>query len=219
MSVPWRNSLLQSLDNNSKVPYSKVCSSDYMLCALFVRHIYANMCFPGDTHTCLLHSSSNWLLSSPMESQQIALWSTVALKAIAREFCLSPTPGPFTFSYPSVSFPPVFLCLNWGSDIPTKDDNGLAACQPLNGQSCSAKKNFSGSTPFCRCSRPLWEASDLKSNVHRTRKMEDFQKQPWAEICWYFTETREQYRLTGKLSVIDKNAEDKAQRVCITAKY
>lgn len=47
----------------------------------------------------------------------------------------------------------------------------------------------------------------------RTRKLEDFQKQPWAEICWYFTETREQYRLTGKLSLIDKNAEDKAQRV------
>lgn len=46
--------------------------------------------------------------------------------------------------------------------------------------------------------------------------MEDFQKQPWAEICWYFTETREQYRLTGKLSVIDKNAEDKAQRVSMT---
>ena len=25
MSVPWRNSLLQSLDKNSKVPFSKVC--------------------------------------------------------------------------------------------------------------------------------------------------------------------------------------------------
>jgi len=43
--------------------------------------------------------------------------------------------------------------------------------------------------------------------------MDDFKKQPWAEICWYFTDTREQYRLSGKISVIDANAEDKAQRV------
>jgi len=46
----------------------------------------------------------------------------------------------------------------------------------------------------------------------RTKKMDDFKKQPWAEICWYFTDTREQYRLSGKISVIDANAEDKAQR-------
>jgi hypothetical protein len=46
--------------------------------------------------------------------------------------------------------------------------------------------------------------------------MEDFNKQPWAEICWYFTETQEQYRLSGKISVIDANAEDKAQRVSLS---
>lgn len=54
---------------------------------------------------------------------------------------------------------------------------------------------------------PLWDG--------RTKKMDDFKKQPWAEICWYFTETREQYRLSGKISVIDANAEDKAQRVIV----
>ena len=59
----------------------------------------------------------------------------------------------------------------------------------------------------------------LLNSIHswdgRTKKMDDFKKQPWAEICWYFTETREQYRLSGKISVIDANAEDKAQRVIV----
>jgi PPOX class probable FMN-dependent enzyme len=46
----------------------------------------------------------------------------------------------------------------------------------------------------------------------RTRKVEDFTKQPWAEICWYFPETREQYRLGGNLTLIDENATAEADK-------
>jgi pyridoxamine 5'-phosphate oxidase len=36
----------------------------------------------------------------------------------------------------------------------------------------------------------------------RSDKLGQLQANPWAEACWYFTQTREQFRLTGRLSVI-----------------
>jgi pyridoxamine 5'-phosphate oxidase len=36
----------------------------------------------------------------------------------------------------------------------------------------------------------------------RSNKIEDLQKQPQVEICWYFTKTREQFRLAGKIIII-----------------
>lgn len=43
--------------------------------------------------------------------------------------------------------------------------------------------------------------------------MEDFQKQPWGEICWYFTETKEQFRLNGKMELLDESSSGKDQQV------
>lgn len=31
---------------------------------------------------------------------------------------------------------------------------------------------------------------------------------PWAEVCWYFPNSREQYRLGGSLTIVDETCED-----------
>jgi PPOX class probable FMN-dependent enzyme len=36
----------------------------------------------------------------------------------------------------------------------------------------------------------------------RSDKIKEIQQQPWAEVCWYFPKTREQFRITGKLTVV-----------------
>ena len=38
--------------------------------------------------------------------------------------------------------------------------------------------------------------------------MEHLQKQPWAEVCWYFTESREQFRLGGDLIIVGEDHPD-----------
>ncbi|MBD2256391.1 Npun_F5749 family FMN-dependent PPOX-type flavoprotein [Pseudanabaena sp. FACHB-2040] len=42
----------------------------------------------------------------------------------------------------------------------------------------------------------------------RSEKVGHIAHQPWAEACWYFTETREQYRLTGTLLLINASYPD-----------
>lgn len=39
----------------------------------------------------------------------------------------------------------------------------------------------------------------------RSAKIEQIQQTPWAEICWYFPKTREQFRLSGQLNCVDPN--------------
>lgn len=36
----------------------------------------------------------------------------------------------------------------------------------------------------------------------RSEKIEQIDYSPWGEICWYFSKTREQFRLTGTLKVV-----------------
>ena len=36
----------------------------------------------------------------------------------------------------------------------------------------------------------------------RSQKFTHLQHHPWAEICWYFTKTREQFRLSGKVTLV-----------------
>ena len=38
--------------------------------------------------------------------------------------------------------------------------------------------------------------------------MDHVKENPWSEICWYFTESREQYRLSGKLYIIKSDEKD-----------
>ncbi|MBW4609517.1 MAG: pyridoxamine 5'-phosphate oxidase family protein [Hassallia sp. WJT32-NPBG1] len=36
----------------------------------------------------------------------------------------------------------------------------------------------------------------------RSEKADQIQQQPWAEICWYFPNTREQFRIAGSLTLV-----------------
>lgn len=36
----------------------------------------------------------------------------------------------------------------------------------------------------------------------RSAKIEQTEHQPWGEACWYFTKTREQFRLAGRLTLV-----------------
>jgi pyridoxamine 5'-phosphate oxidase len=39
----------------------------------------------------------------------------------------------------------------------------------------------------------------------RTQKISQIRQTPWAEICWYFPKTREQFRLSGSLGFVDQS--------------
>lgn len=39
----------------------------------------------------------------------------------------------------------------------------------------------------------------------RSEKAGQIEQQPWAEACWYFPKTREQFRLTGRLNLVQAN--------------
>ncbi|BAU13627.1 pyridoxamine 5'-phosphate oxidase-related FMN-binding protein [Leptolyngbya sp. NIES-3755] len=42
----------------------------------------------------------------------------------------------------------------------------------------------------------------------RSEKPKQIEYCPWAEVCWYFPNTREQFRIAGKLSLIDRTNRD-----------
>ncbi|XP_047336263.1 pyridoxine/pyridoxamine 5'-phosphate oxidase 2 [Impatiens glandulifera] len=42
----------------------------------------------------------------------------------------------------------------------------------------------------------------------RSRKIDDLKHCPYAEICWYFTESWEQFRINGRVDVIDGSCSD-----------
>lgn len=42
----------------------------------------------------------------------------------------------------------------------------------------------------------------------RSEKVEQIGAQAWGEICWYFPNTREQFRLSGSLQLIQQNEPD-----------
>lgn len=44
----------------------------------------------------------------------------------------------------------------------------------------------------------------------RSEKISQIERQPWTEACWYFTKTREQFRLLGKLTVVGVDYPDES---------
>ncbi|KGN56412.1 pyridoxine/pyridoxamine 5'-phosphate oxidase 2 isoform X1 [Cucumis sativus] len=42
----------------------------------------------------------------------------------------------------------------------------------------------------------------------RNRKIEELKNCPFAEICWYFTESWEQFRISGRMEVVDASCVD-----------
>jgi PPOX class probable FMN-dependent enzyme len=39
----------------------------------------------------------------------------------------------------------------------------------------------------------------------RSQKVEEIEQNPWGEACWYFPKTREQFRLSGELTLVKGN--------------
>ena len=45
-----------------------------------------------------------------------------------------------------------------------------------------------------------------------TSQVSELQRAPFSEWCWYFDDTKEQYRLAGNMTVIGKDAGDTDQQ-------
>lgn len=58
--------------------------------------------------------------------------------------------------------------------------------------------------------RGFWGATNSLQTVTdaRSDKAEQLRHNSWAEVCWYFAKTREQFRLTGQLQLIAANEPD-----------
>jgi hypothetical protein len=74
---------------------------------------------------------------------------------------------------------------------------------------------------FCRCRHgpslacaSLPDASQPHARrspaAHRSRKIGEIAHNPWAEVAWYFPNTREQFRVLGKLTIVDSQTDDAA---------
>ncbi len=62
------------------------------------------------------------------------------------------------------------------------------------------------------------ETNQLKFVVDaRSEKSEQIDQNPWAEACWYFPKTREQFRLLGTLTLIRENCGGALQKARQTA--
>ncbi|MBH8563298.1 pyridoxamine 5'-phosphate oxidase family protein [Nostoc sp. CENA67] len=51
----------------------------------------------------------------------------------------------------------------------------------------------------------------------RSEKADHIQQQPWAEICWYFPNTREQFRINGCLTLVGSDNHPNLQPARITS--
>ncbi|WP_072620115.1 Npun_F5749 family FMN-dependent PPOX-type flavoprotein [Spirulina major] len=68
--------------------------------------------------------------------------------------------------------------------------------------------------------RGFSEAGDRLRMIsdRRSEKIAHLQHHPWAELCWYFPKTREQFRLLGQVAIITAelgNPEDQAERLTL----
>ncbi len=52
----------------------------------------------------------------------------------------------------------------------------------------------------------------------RSEKMAHINNNSASEICWYFPKTREQFRITGKLTIIDEKHEHQTSRLTVWQK-
>ncbi|MEH1822487.1 MAG: Npun_F5749 family FMN-dependent PPOX-type flavoprotein [Nostoc sp.] len=53
----------------------------------------------------------------------------------------------------------------------------------------------------------------------RSAKADQIHKQPWAEVCWYFPNTREQFRITGCLTLVSGDDSDQVLQLARIAMW
>jgi pyridoxamine 5'-phosphate oxidase len=58
--------------------------------------------------------------------------------------------------------------------------------------------------------RGFWENTNQIKFItdSRSEKIKHIQYQPWAEVCWYFPKTREQFRIGGSLTLVNSDTQD-----------
>ncbi|CAM9386288.1 unnamed protein product, partial [Discosporangium mesarthrocarpum] len=58
--------------------------------------------------------------------------------------------------------------------------------------------------------RGFWEETGALKFItdHRSQKIQEIETDPRAEVCWYFRETREQFRIKGSLQVVHARETD-----------
>jgi len=56
-----------------------------------------------------------------------------------------------------------------------------------------------------------WNALEIVAD-DRSEKIGQLERLPWAEVCWYFSKTREQFRLFGQMHLVGPNTEDETLR-------
>jgi PPOX class probable FMN-dependent enzyme len=66
-----------------------------------------------------------------------------------------------------------------------------------NGQPANRTVVFRG---FLADTNQLKFVTDVRSD-----KIDQIQQQPWAEACWYFPNTREQFRISGSLTLVSSD--------------
>lgn len=94
---------------------------------------------------------------------------------------------------------PLARALHHNRSLPYARYLQLATVRP-DGRPANRTVVFRG---FLDCSDRLKFVSDTRS-----QKFEQIEHQPWAEACWYFPNTREQFRLTGTLKAIASDHPD-----------
>jgi pyridoxamine 5'-phosphate oxidase len=52
--------------------------------------------------------------------------------------------------------------------------------------------------------RRLWKEELVFVTEHQSQKVSELQSQPQASLCWYFQETREQFRIYGHATLISR---------------
>ncbi len=66
----------------------------------------------------------------------------------------------------------------------------------------------------------LEDTNQLKFVIDaRSQKIDQIAQQPWAEACWYFPTTREQFRLTGSLTLVGADHPDSALQQARTSTW
>jgi PPOX class probable FMN-dependent enzyme len=58
--------------------------------------------------------------------------------------------------------------------------------------------------------RGFWEPTQQLKFItdRRSEKIEQILAQPWGELCWYFPNSREQFRLSGMLTLVQADCAD-----------
>lgn len=94
---------------------------------------------------------------------------------------------------------PLARALHRNRSLPEARYFQLATVRP-NGHPANRTMVFRG---FAEQSNSLQTVTDARSE-----KREQLRENPWAEVCWYFTKTREQFRLLGSLQLVSADTTD-----------